>query len=93
ALIGGETAEMPDMYEADAYDVAGIAVGIAEKSQLLTPSNVKEGDFLIGLPSSGLHSNGYSLVRNIFFKKHSFKTTDKLPELAPKTLGEELLTP
>ena len=83
---------MPDMYEADAYDVAGFAVGIAEKSQLLTPSNVKEGDFLIGLPSSGLHSNGYSLVRNIF-KKHSFKTTDKLPELAPKTLGEELLTP
>lgn len=93
ALIGGETAEMPDMYEADAYDVAGFAVGIAEKSQLLTPSNVKEGDFLIGLPSSGLHSNGYSLVRNVFFKKHSFKTTDKLPELAPKTLGEELLTP
>ena len=93
ALIGGETAEMPDMYEADAYDVAGFAVGIAEKSQLLTPSNVKEGDFLIGLPSSGLHSNGYSLVRNIFFKKHSFKTTDKLPELSPKTLGEELLTP
>lgn len=84
ALIGGETAEMPDMYEADAYDVAGFAVGIAEKSQLLTPSNVKEGDFLIGLPSSGLHSNGYSLVRNVFLRNIRLKQRTSFQNWHPK---------
>lgn len=65
ALIGGETAEMPGMYEADEFDLAGFTVGIAEKSKLITGENIKAGDAVIGLPSSGIHSNGYSLVRKI----------------------------
>ncbi len=64
---------------------------LLRKSQLLTPSNVKEGDFLIGLPSSGLHSNGYSLVRNIFLRNIRLKTTDKLPELAPKNVRGRII--
>src|SRR5690625_1813372 len=65
ALIGGETAEMPGMYEADEYDLAGFAVGIAEKSQLITGEQITANDVVIGLPSSGIHSNGYSLVRKL----------------------------
>jgi phosphoribosylformylglycinamidine cyclo-ligase len=65
ALIGGETAEMPGMYEEDEFDLAGFAVGIAEKSKLITGGNIQAGDVVIGLPSSGIHSNGYSLVRKI----------------------------
>ena len=68
ALIGGETAEMPDMYQAGHYDLAGFTVGIGEKSQLIQKENIQAGDVLIGLPSSGVHSNGFSLVRQIFFK-------------------------
>lgn len=68
ALIGGETAEMPGMYEADEYDLAGFAVGAAEKANLITGEKIKEGDVLIGLASNGIHSNGYSLVRKIFSK-------------------------
>jgi phosphoribosylformylglycinamidine cyclo-ligase len=67
ALIGGETAEMPGMYSNDDFDLAGFAVGIAEKSEMNTLANVKDGQVLIALPSSGVHSNGYSLVRKIFF--------------------------
>lgn len=67
ALIGGETAEMPGMYSNDDFDLAGFAVGIAEKAEMDTISNVKDGQVLIALPSSGIHSNGYSLVRKIFF--------------------------
>ncbi len=92
ALIGGETAEMSGFYGGGEYDIAGFAVGVVEKNQLITPARVKAGDVLIGLPSNGLHSNGFSLVRKIVFDIKKFKATDKIDELG-KTLGEELLTP
>lgn len=92
-LIGGETAEMPDVYGENNYDIAGFSVGIAEKDAILRKENVKDGDVLIGISSSGLHSNGYSLIRKIFFKDNDFKLDSKLPELGDKELGETLLTP
>lgn len=92
-LIGGETAEMPDMYGADEYDLAGFSVGVAEKEHLLHPEKIEEGNVLIGIGSSGIHSNGYSLVRKVFFEQQSFKLSDTFEELSGKTLGEELLEP
>lgn len=92
ALIGGETAEMSGFYPVGEYDIAGFAVGVAEKSQLITSDRVKEGDVLLGLPSSGVHSNGYSLVRKIVFDHKGFKGDEYIAELG-KTIGEELLTP
>ncbi|MBC2077573.1 phosphoribosylformylglycinamidine cyclo-ligase [Listeria marthii] len=92
ALIGGETAEMPDMYGADDYDLAGFTVGAVEKQKLIIEGAVKAGDTLIGIPSSGIHSNGYSLVRKIFFKDNDFALDTELAELEVP-LAEELLKP
>ncbi|MBM5598204.1 phosphoribosylformylglycinamidine cyclo-ligase [Listeria seeligeri] len=92
ALIGGETAEMPDMYGTDDYDLAGFTVGAVEKENLIIEGAVKSGDVLIGIPSSGIHSNGYSLVRKIFFKDNSFHLNEQLPEL-DVALSEALLKP
>lgn len=88
ALIGGETAEMPGLYSKNEYDVAGTIVGTVEKSKIIDKKNVRNGDVLIGLPSSGLHTNGYTLVRNVLFKK--YRINDYIPELKC-TLAKELL--
>ncbi len=90
ALIGGETAEMPGMYSEDDYDLAGFAVGVAEKSELDTVSNVRAGDKLLALPSSGLHSNGFSLARKVLFEKMGMKFDDMFEG---KPLIETLLRP
>ena len=92
ALIGGETAEMPDMYDENHYDIAGFCVGAVEKSKLLNGQNIASGQVLIGLPSSGCHSNGYSLVRKVLIKDAKLDLNVYYPEFG-KTLGEELLTP
>ena len=92
ALIGGETAEMPDMYDENHYDIAGFCVGAVEKSKLLNGQNIASGQVLIGLPSSGCHSNGYSLVRKVLIKDAKLDLNEFYPEFG-KTLGEELLTP
>ncbi|MGH6858416.1 MAG: phosphoribosylformylglycinamidine cyclo-ligase [Methylocella sp.] len=92
ALIGGETAEMPGLYKRADYDLAGFAVGAVERGKLLPRRNVKAGDHVFGLRSSGLHSNGFSLVRKIVAQA-SLSWTDPAPFEAGKTLGEALLTP
>ena len=92
ALIGGETAEMAGFYQDGEYDIAGFAVGVVEKSKLITADKVQQGDILIALPSSGLHSNGFSLVRKIIFERQKMKGNEYIEELG-KTIAEELLTP
>ena len=90
ALIGGETAEMPGFYPVDEYDLAGFAVGVVDKDKILDNSTMKEGDVVIALPSSGVHSNGFSLVRKVFAESD---VTVPREELGGKSLGETLLTP
>jgi phosphoribosylformylglycinamidine cyclo-ligase len=92
ALIGGETAEMPGLYGEGEYDIAGFCVGIVDKKKIIDGSKIVEGDVLIGIPSSGFHSNGYSLVRKVFFDHKSYNVSDYVEELGC-TLGEALLTP
>ena len=93
ALIGGETAEMPDTYRKGDFDMAGFAVGVVERDKIITGKNVRPGDVILGLGSSGLHSNGYALARNICFKRAKLKLTETIDELDGSTIGDVLLTP
>jgi phosphoribosylformylglycinamidine cyclo-ligase len=92
SLIGGETAEMPDFYGAGEYDLAGFCVGMVDGSRVVDGSKVRPGDLIVGLASSGLHSNGFSLVRKVLLERRGYSLDTHLSELG-KPLGEELLTP
>ncbi|MCI0700607.1 MAG: phosphoribosylformylglycinamidine cyclo-ligase, partial [Planctomycetia bacterium] len=92
ALVGGETAILPDFYAPGDFDLAGFAVGVVEREKIIDGTKIETGDAVIGLASSGIHSNGYSLVRKVVFDAVKLKVTDHVPELG-KTVGEELLTP
>ena len=92
ALVGGETAEMPDFYSEGEYDMAGFSVGIVDKKKIITGAKIKTGNKIVGIASSGIHSNGYSLVRRIFFDKLDMKLNDIVDEL-DEELGEALLRP
>lgn len=92
ALVGGETAEMPGMYEHGEYDIAGFSVGVVDKGKIIDGARIAPGDLVLGLASSGLHSNGYSLVRKVLLEDAKMELNQHV-ELLEKTLGEELLTP
>ncbi|PWM27968.1 MAG: phosphoribosylformylglycinamidine cyclo-ligase [Limosilactobacillus fermentum] len=93
ALIGGETAEMPDMYDQDEYDLAGTVTGVVEKGNLLTSDQPQTSAILLGLASSGIHSNGFSLVRQILFKDHQVDLAATPAELGGQTVGQAVLAP
>jgi phosphoribosylformylglycinamidine cyclo-ligase len=93
ALIGGETAEMPDTYAPNDFDMAGFAVGVIERKKIITGRTIRKGDVILGLGSNGLHSNGYTLVRNICFKRERLKTTDTPDALGGAMLGDVLIEP
>ena len=93
SLIGGETAEMPGLYEPNEYDLAGFCVGVVDKNKIIDGKNVSGGDVIIGLKSSGLHSNGFSLVRKVLFEDAKLKIKEKYKELNDERLGDVLLTP
>lgn len=92
SLIGGETAEMPGMYNAGDYDAAGFVVGVVDEENLIDGTDIEEGNIVIGLASSGLHSNGFSLVRHLLFEKNDYHLSAFVPEL-DEVLGEELIKP
>lgn len=92
ALIGGETAEMPGFYGDGEYDMAGFSVGVVDKDKIITGADIKEDNVIIGIPSSGIHSNGYSLVRKVFFEKMGYGVDEHI-EMLGETLGEALLRP
>ena len=94
ALVGGETAEMPGFYPEDEYDLAGFTVGVVDKSKILDNNTMQPGDVILALPSSGVHSNGFSLVRKVFdLEGHPEVLQEKPAELEGRTLGEALLAP
>lgn len=92
ALIGGETAEMPGFYDIEEYDVAGFVVGVVDREKIIDGSKISDGDLVIGLPSSGLHSNGYSLARKVLLEISGYSTDTYVEELG-RTVGEEMLEP
>ncbi len=93
ALLGGETAEMPDFYKPKEFDMAGFAVGVVERKKMIDPSNVKAGDVVIALASDGLHSNGYGLARRVLLERAKYKLTDRPLELEGASVGEAMLKP
>lgn len=93
ALLGGETPEMPGFYHDGEYDLAGFAVGVVEKKKIINGKGISTGDIVIGLSSSGLHSNGFSLVRKVLFEKAGLDVNSRVNALKDKTIGEELLKP
>lgn len=92
ALVGGETAEMPDTYLAGEHDLVGIITGIVDKKNIIDGSKIRKGDVVLGLPSTGLQTNGYSLARKVFFEIGQYKVSDTIPDL-DKSIGETLLEP
>jgi phosphoribosylformylglycinamidine cyclo-ligase len=93
ALLGGETAEMPGFYAAGEYDVAGTIVGVVDRAKILDGSRVRAGDLALGLPSAGLHTNGYSLARKVLFEDLGKKPGDKMKELGGRSIADVLLAP